>query len=86
MAPFWRYSGAMSSIQIKSVPDDVHRELRRRASTAGKSLQEYLLAQLCEEARRPRLDDILLRVEEREGGRLSLAFATAAVREERSAR
>lgn len=41
----------MPSVQIKNVPEDVHRILRTRAAAASQSLQEYLLARLVEEAR-----------------------------------
>ncbi len=58
----------MPSIQIKDVPSDVHAELRRRAGRAGKSLQEYLLAMLSEEASHPPLDDLLERAGGRAGG------------------
>src|SRR5438309_995254 len=40
---FVRQNGAMPSVQIKDVPAEVHATLRRRAATAGQSLQEYLL-------------------------------------------
>lgn len=40
----------MATIQIRDVPDDVHRAHRRRAAAAGKSLQEYLLGELVESA------------------------------------
>lgn len=40
----------MATIQIRNVPDDVHRTYRRRAAEAGQSLQEYLLAELTEGA------------------------------------
>jgi hypothetical protein len=40
-------------VQIKNVPPEIHRVLRRRAGQAGQSLQEYLLARLVEEAERP---------------------------------
>ena len=49
----------MPSIQIKNVPDDVHLVYRRRAAAAGKSLQEYLLAELIENTSRPTLDEVL---------------------------
>lgn len=49
MAPEWRYLGGVPSVQIKNVPDEVHRVLRRRADAAGQSLQEYLLALLTRE-------------------------------------
>jgi antitoxin FitA len=41
----------MATIQIRDIPDDVHRTYRRRAADAGMSLQEYLLAELVEGAR-----------------------------------
>jgi plasmid stability protein len=85
----WRQNGAtvrdMPSVQIKSVPEDVHAELRRRAANEGKSLQEYLLGRLVEEARRPSLDDLLSRAGQRSGGHVSFRFASEAVREDRDA-
>jgi plasmid stability protein len=41
----------MATVQIRDVPEDVHRTYRRRAAEAGKSLQEFLLAELVEGAR-----------------------------------
>ena len=41
----------MATIQIRDVPDDVHRIHRRRAAQAGMSLQEFLLAELIDSAR-----------------------------------
>ena len=85
----WRHNGAsvrgMPSVQIKSVPEDVHAELRRRAANDGKSLQEYLLGRLIEEARRPSLDELLVRAGQRSGGHVSFRFASEAVREDRDA-
>ena len=75
----------MPSIQVKNVPPDVHRVLRRRAGEAGQSLQEYLLALLVAEARTPSLGEVLARVSQRSGGSLSLAEAARAVREDRGA-
>lgn len=79
-------SDRMPSVQIKDVPDEVHAELRRRAASAGKSLQEYLLARLVEETRRPSLDELLERVQQRSGGRVSIQFAADALRDDRAAR
>jgi plasmid stability protein len=36
----------MATIQIRNVPEDVHRRYQLRATAAGMSLQEYLLAEL----------------------------------------
>jgi hypothetical protein len=74
------------SVQIKNVPVDVHRTLRRRAGEAGQSLQEYLLARLVAEASKPSLEEVLARVSQRSGGSLPLADAAQAVREDRDAR
>jgi plasmid stability protein len=76
----------MPSVQIKNVPDDVHRVLRRRAGEAGQSLQEYLLARLIEDAGRPTIDEALRRVGDRSGGSVPLADAAQAVRADRDAR
>lgn len=73
----------MPSVQIKNVPPDVHSALRRRAATAGQSLQEYLLAQLKRQAQEETLDEVLDRAGERTGGSLDLAFAAETLRDER---
>ncbi len=76
----------MPSIQVKDVPDDVHATLRRRAAAAGQSLQEYLLAQLIEEAATPTLDEVLDRACGRAGGHVDLRSSVAAVRSDRDGR
>ncbi|MGD9696995.1 MAG: hypothetical protein AB7V42_15185 [Thermoleophilia bacterium] len=73
----------MPSVQIKNVPEDVHRTLRIRAARAGQSLQEYLLAHLVEEAARPTLDEVLARAGERAGGRLRFDDAVTGIRADR---
>lgn len=37
----------MATIQIKHVPDEVHRKLKTRAANSGKSLQQYMLEMAC---------------------------------------
>ena len=76
----------MPSIQIKNVPADVHLVYRRRAAAAGKSLQEYLLAELIENTSRPTLDEVLDRAGGRGGGRLPASFAVDQLRAERESR
>ncbi len=51
----------MKAIQIRCVPDDIHRELRERAAAAGLSLSQYLLAELERIAKTPRIADVLER-------------------------
>lgn len=50
-------------IQIRNVPDDLHRKLRVRAAEAGTSLSDYLKSQLARLAETPTLDEMLDRIE-----------------------
>jgi plasmid stability protein len=56
------------SIQVRNVPDDIHRTLRARAAEAGMSLSEYLLAEITRSARRPTIAQVLERAGRRPGG------------------
>lgn len=49
------------TIQIRGVPDDVHREIRKRAAEAGMSMSAYLLRELEEMAARVPLSEIFKR-------------------------
>jgi plasmid stability protein len=73
----------MPSVQIKNVPPDVHSVLRRRAAESGKSLQEYLLGRLTDEAHRPTLDEVLDDAGRERVGSLSFATAVEWLREDR---
>jgi plasmid stability protein len=75
----------MKLLQIRNVPDDVHRTLKSRAALAGMSLSEYALAELRRAAERPTRDEILARVAARPKARLRRAPADA-VRAERDTR
>ena len=83
---YWRHNGAMPSVQIKDVPDDVHAVLRQRAAAAHQSLQEYLRTRLIAEARRPTLEDVLDRASGRSGGSVPLRAAVTTVRNDRARR
>jgi antitoxin FitA len=54
----------MATIQIRDVPEDIHRTYRRRAADAGKSLQEFLLAELIEGARAQTPAEVVAEVRE----------------------
>jgi hypothetical protein len=73
----------MPSVQIKDVPADVHAALRRRAASAGQSLQAYLLDRLTEEARAPTLDEVLGRAGGQASGSVTFSATVAALRSER---
>jgi hypothetical protein len=86
VAPEWRYNVCVPSVQIKNVPPDVHRILRRRAGAAGKSLQAYLLEGLTEQASKPTLAELFTRIDrEGGGGSMPLARAAGLVRADREA-
>jgi antitoxin FitA len=55
----------MAHIQIRNVPDDVHRTLKARAAVRGMSLSEYLLEQVTDSARLPTLEEHAARVRAR---------------------
>ncbi len=54
-----------TSITIRNVPDETRDELAERASLSGRSLQEYLRAELIELAAKADLAELLVRVEKR---------------------
>lgn len=83
VAPKWRYADRMPSIQIKNVPPEVHRVLRRRAAAAGQSMQEYLLAELTRQAETDTLDEVLDRIGSRSGSTVTREFIVESIRKDR---
>jgi plasmid stability protein len=53
-------------IQIRNVPDELHRELKVRAAKAGMSLSEFLLREVAKVAEKPTLEEVLERIRQRE--------------------
>jgi plasmid stability protein len=72
-------------IQIRNVPDALHRRLKVRAAQEGVSLSELLLAEARRAAERPSLSELRQRIAERTPVRLPVAPAEA-VRQDRDAR
>jgi plasmid stability protein len=69
-------------VQIRHVPDALHRKLKVRAAGAGQTLSDYLLAELERLAARPTRDEMLARIHLRK--RVTLKTPAAMViREER---
>jgi antitoxin FitA len=62
-------------IQIRNVPDALHRRLKSRAALAGMSLSDYLLREIREVAERPSLEELRARLERRPGMAPSIAPA-----------
>jgi antitoxin FitA len=52
-------------IQIRNVPDALHRRLKSRAALMGKSLSDYLLDEIRSVAERPTLDELRARLDRR---------------------
>jgi plasmid stability protein len=69
-------------IQIRNVPDALHRRLKSRAALAGMSLSDYLLSEIRQVAERPTLDELRARLASRPETAPSIARAQA-VRTER---
>ena len=72
-------------VQIRNVPDELHRRLKARAALAGQSLSSYLLSEIQRLADRPAEEELRQRLRQRDP--VSPGIATAdAVRAERDAR
>ena len=69
-------------IQIRNVPDELHRRLKSRAALAGMSLSDYLLNEIRRVAERPTLDELRARLDRRTRVAPSVAPAEA-IRAER---
>jgi len=72
-------------IQLRNVPEGLHRTLKARAAMAGMSLSDYLLAEIREVAQRPTLSELRDRLHKRRPVSAELDTARL-VREEREAR
>jgi plasmid stability protein len=82
----WTHADRMAiMVQIRNVPDGLHRRLKARAATAGMSLSEYLLGELRRVAETPSRDELLERLNTRAPVELPESPADA-VRAERDAR
>lgn len=71
------------TIQIRNVPEAVHKKLKSRAAQAGKSLSELLLAEVEQLAALPTPDEMRERLRMRQSTKLTES-AAAAVRKERN--
>ena len=72
-------------IQIRNVPDEIHRRLKVRSAQLGLSLSDYLLFEMRKVAERPTRDELLERIAQR-APVLARPRAADAVRAERERR
>lgn len=60
------YTGGVTMIQIRNVPEDIHRGLKARAAMEGISLSDLALAELTRSLKRPTRRELLERVASRQ--------------------
>jgi plasmid stability protein len=75
----------MKMIQVRNVPESLHRLLKARAALEGRSLSDYLLQQMQAVADRPTVAELHHRLATRSRPRLAQS-PTEALRAERDAR
>ena len=54
-----------SMVQIRNVPEALHRRLKSRAALAGMSLSDYLLREIRQAAERPTVEELRARLRSR---------------------
>jgi plasmid stability protein len=71
-------------IQIRNVPDDLHRELKMRAAAAGMSMSDYIKRELSRRSRKSTIKEIGARSQGRsEGSTLTTQDIVDIIREMR---
>jgi plasmid stability protein len=72
-------------IQLRNVPEALHRKLKARAAQAGKSLSDYLLEQIKREAEAPTIEELIAQLASRSPVKSRISTAEI-IREEREKR
>jgi antitoxin FitA len=71
-------------IQIRNVPDDLHRDLKKRAALAGMSMSDYIKRELDRKSRKSTIKEIGARSRgRREGSTMTTQDVVDAIREVR---
>ena len=66
-------------IQVRNVPEELHRALKARAALEGRTLSDYILAELPRLAHKPSAEQVLARVRERTTARRSAGCRSSSV-------
>jgi plasmid stability protein len=74
----------MANVQVRDVPDHVHRRLKAQAAMGGQSLNEFLVARLADIARTPSVAELAERIRRR--GPYDGPSSAELIRSERDAR
>ncbi len=72
-------------IQLRNVPDDLHKVLKSRAALAGKSLSDYLITEIQRQTEYPTVEELRQRLQARTQVRPTVPPAQM-IREERDSR
>jgi plasmid stability protein len=72
-------------IQVRNVPDALHRKLKARAALQGLSLSDYLLGEIRRVAEQPTIEEIWDRIKQRGSVELTVNPADL-IREDRDSR
>jgi len=72
-------------VQIRNMPEEIHRKMKSRAALAGMSLSDYLLAEIRQVAERPTMAEMRERLKQLPPVTLSRS-PTEILREERDRR
>jgi plasmid stability protein len=72
-------------IQVRNVPEELHRVLKSRAAKEGKSLSDYILSELRQIAALPTLEEMYERLQQRSRVNPDVSSAQL-IREERDSR
>lgn len=70
-------------IQIRNVPDDLHRELKMRAVAAGMTMSDYIKKELSRANERDSWEEIFARAKARGPSRMSTQEVVDIIREHR---
>ena len=73
------------NLQVRDIPDPLHRELKRRAKARGQTLTDYVQSILEREVARPPAEEVFRRIESRPPVDLGKSAADL-IREDREGR
>jgi antitoxin FitA len=77
---------ATMMVQIRNVPEALHRKLKSRAALSGLSLSDYILGELKRSLERPTREEFLERLSKRRPATSLKTQVADAVRQERDGR
>ena len=80
------YAFIMANVQIRNVPEALHRKLKARAASLGLSLSDYLLREVSQAVERPSMEEFLEHLRTRPLADIPDGLVAGIIREERDNR